>query len=468
MTSTLDPPAPESTSPSPRSRLTLAALAVACSLVAVQQTLVIPLLPNLMREFDTSVATVTWVFTASLLAGAVATPLLSRFGDMYGKKPLILMTLGTLLAGSVLCALATSLGVLFAGRAVQGVSVALFPLAIGVIRDVLPPARIMSAIGFVSATMGIGGTLGMLITGLLAASTSHHAPVFWVAAGLSALCIALVAFGVPSGGVGHGGRPDYPGAVLTALMLLCLLLAISQGNAWGWTSGRVLGLFAASAVLCVCWTLTELRVPEPLVRLSLLVGPKSLSANLMSLLLGFSMYSSFTLISNLVQTPKSMGYGLGGSVLDVGLYSLPSTVTMFYASTYSGRLAARTGPAFALAIGSLPAGGSYLWLALSNSHGFDFLAYGALQGVGFGIAYAALGTLAVEHVPMSQSGIASGVNSLVRTAGGAVAGAVVAAILTGGGAVTTLDDYVLCFFIVAGAAWLAGAVALFHGIRHRH
>lgn len=467
MTSTLDPPQTESTSPAPRSRLILAALSAAGSLVAIQQTLVIPLLPNLMREFDASVTSVTWVFTASLLAGAVATPLLSRFGDMYGKKPLILLTLGLLLAGSVLCALATSLGVLLAGRAVQGVSVAIFPLAVGLMRDALPPARIMGAIGVVSATMGVGGTLGMLVTGLLATSTTGHGPVFWVAAALSVVCLAAVALCVPSGGARHGGRPDYPGALLMALMLLCLLLAISQGNHWGWTSGRVLGLFGAAAVLCALWVLTELRVPEPLVRMSLLVGPKSLSANLMSVLLGFAMYSSFTLISNLVQTPRSMGYGLGGSVLDVGLYSLPSTVTMFCASTYSGRMAARIGAAFTLAVGSLFAGAAYLWLAVSNSHGFDFLAYGALQGLGFGIAYAALGTLAVEHVPMSQSGIASGVNSLVRTAGGAASGAVVAAILTGGGR-TTLDDYVLCFLIVTGAAWLSGAVAFLHGVRHRH
>ncbi|WP_106396993.1 MFS transporter [Actinocorallia populi] len=466
MTSTLDPPASDSLS-SPRPRLILVALAIGCSLVAIQQTLVIPLLPALMAEFDASITTVTWVFTASLLSGAVATPLLSRFGDMYGKKPLILTALGLLLAGSVICALATSLGVLFVGRAVQGVSVAVFPLAVGVIRDVLPPARIMGAIGFVSATMGIGGTLGMLVTGLLATVTSHHAPVFWVAAVLSAASVALVARCVPAEGAGRGGRPDYPGAVLTALMLLCLLLAVSQGNAWGWTSGRVLGLFAASAVLCAAWVLTEQRVAEPLVRLSLLAGPRSLSANLMSLLLGFSMYSSFTLISNLIQTPSSAGYGLGGSVLDVGLYSLPNTVVMFYASTYAGRLAERTGPAFALAIGSVFAGASYFWLALSNSHGSDFVAYGVLQGLGFGIAYAALGTLAVAHVPMDSSGIASGVNSLVRTAGGAVAGAVVAAILTGGGGATELGDYVACFFIVAGAAWLAGGVALFHGIRYR-
>jgi MFS family permease len=224
-------------------------------------------------------------------------------------------------------------------------------------------------------------------------------------------------------------------------------------------------------VLCVAWTLVELRIRDPLVRLSLLAGPQSLSANMASLLLGFSMFAAFTLISNLVQTPRSAGYGLGGSVLDVGLYSLPSTVTMLVASSYAGRIAGRIGAAFTLAIGSVFAGFSYLWLAISSGHGYDFLAFGAIQGIGFGIAYAALGSLAVQHVPMEQTGIASGINSLVRTAGGSVAGAATASILTGslvkGTAIPTLHGYVVCFVIVAVGAWLAAAVAIFHGVRHR-
>jgi MFS family permease len=459
-----------STPPAP-SGLTLLALAVAGMVVSVQQTLVIPLLPRLMTTFHVSVTDVTWVFTASLLAGAVATPLLSRFGDMYGKKRLILVAMGLLLAGSVICAVSGSLPVLIAGRALQGTSSALIPLAIGMIRDVFPRDRVTTAIGIVSATMGVGGTLGMIVTGLIADHTTSHHPVFWIAAGLAAVGLVLIAVSAPNSGTRAGGRPDFVGAFLLGGWLVCLLLAISEGNSWGWTSGGVLGLFAAAAALCGIWVGVELKVREPLVRLGLLVGPKSLSANLASLLLGFSMFAAFTLISNFVQTPSKVGYGLSGSVLDVGLYSLPSTVTMLVFSAFTGRIAARIGAAFTLAIGSVFAAFSYLWLAVSNGHGYDFLAFGAIQGIGFGIAYAALGTLAVQHVPMDQSGIASGINSLVRTAGGSVAGAVTASLLTGstiaGTKVPTLHSYVLCFIVVSIGAALAAAVAAMHGIRHR-
>jgi MFS family permease len=462
---------PRASSAPTHTGLTLLALSVSGMVVSVQQTLVLPLLPQLMRHFNTSVASVTWVFTASLLAGAVATPLLARLGDMYGKKNLILVTMVLLLAGSIVCALSNSLSVLIVGRALQGTSSALIPLAIGMIRDSFPREKVTSGIGIVSATMGVGGSMGMIVTGLIADHDTSYRPEFWIAAALAAAGLVMVAVSARDVGVRTGGRPDYAGATLLAGLLVCLLLAISEGNAWGWASGGVLALFAATVVLTVAWVLVELQVAQPLVRLGLLVGRQSLSANFASLLLGFSMYAAFTLISTFVQTPKSVGYGLGGNVLDVGLYMLPSTVTMLVFSALAGRIAARVGAAYSMAIGSVFAGLSYMWLALSHSHVYDMLGFSAVQGIGFGIAYAALGTLAVQHVPMDQSGIASGVNSLVRTAGGSVSGAVIAAVLTGETirglpGVPTLHAYVLCFVVVAIGAWLAAGVAVVHGRRH--
>lgn len=451
--------------------LTLVALAAAGMVVSVQQTLVIPLLPQLMGTFDASVTAVTWVFTASLLAGAVATPLLTRFGDMYGKKRMILLALVTLITGSVLCAASGSLGTLIAGRSLQGVSSVMVPLAIGMIRDTFPRDRITTAIGVVSATMGVGGSIGMIVTGLIADRTTSHRPVFWIAAALGAFALVLVAATARDVGARAGGRPDVPGAVLLAGWLTCLLLGISQGNAWGWTSGGVLGLFGAAAVLCAAWTVLELRVREPLVRLSLLVGARSLSANVASALLGFSMFAAFTLIASFVQAdPDAVGYGLDGTVLHVGLYMLPSTATMLLSSTQSGRITARIGPAYTLAAGSAIAGLSYFWLAFSNDRGLDMLIFSAVQGLGFGVAYAALGTLAVQHVPMDQSGIASGINSLVRVGGGSIAGAVTAAILAGmvvdGTDVPALGAYELSFWIVGVGAVLAAAVALGNALRY--
>lgn len=455
-----------------RPALTLLALATAGLVVSLQQTLVLPLLPRMMQTFHTSVAEVTWVFTATLLAGAVATPLLSRFGDMYGKKKMITLTMALLVVGSVVCALSDSLGVLIVGRAVQGVAAAMIPLAIGTIRDTFPRERITSAIGVVSATMGVGGALGMLVTGIIADHSDTYQPVFWISAAMAAVgLVAVIAF-TAEGGRRAGGRPDLVGAAALAGWLVCLLLGISQGNAWGWHSSRIIALFVAAAVLCGAWIAVELRVRDPLVRLRLLVGPRSLSANVASLLLGFSMFAGFTLISNYIQTPEDkVGYGLTGSVLDVGLYMLPSTFTMLIFSALSGRFERRIGAAWTMGIGAAVTGIAYVWLVANHDSPADIMIFGAIQGLGIGVAYAALGTLAVEHVPMDQSSIASGVNTLVRTTGGSIASAATAAILTANvianTTVPTVDAYVICFVIAGVGAGLTAVIAAGHALRHR-
>jgi MFS family permease len=451
--------------------LTLLALSMAGMVVSVQQTVVIPLLPRLMATFGVSVSEVTWVFTASLLAAAVATPLLSRLGDMYGKKRMILFTVGLLVLGSVVCALSGSLPVLITGRALQGASSALIPLAIGMIRDSFPRTRVMMAIGVVSATMGVGGSLGMIVTGLIADLTPSHHPVFWITAAIAVIAMALIAVSTRESGNRAGGRPDLIGAVLLSAWLICLMLGLSKGNDWGWGSGRVLGLFAAAAVCCAVWVFSQLRLRAPMVRLQLLVGRYSLQANLASMLLGFAMFGSFALVSSFIQTPSSAGYGFGGSVLDVGLYALPSTVTMLGASFMAGRLSTRLGPAYSLALGAALCAAGFGWFTLFNDSVLHLIGSNALQGLGFGVGFAALGALAVQHVPMDQSGIASGINSLVRSIGGSVSGAATAALLTSitiaGTSIPSRRAYVLSFAIITASAVGSAVVALVSGMMAR-
>nr|WP_281423488.1 MFS transporter [Nocardia tengchongensis] len=325
-----------------------------------------------------------------------------------------------------------------------------------------------------SGTMGVGGTIGLLATGVIADHTTNPHPVFWLTAGLGVVATALIQVSAQNNGVRHGGKPDFIGAALLAALLICLLLGISEGPRWGWGSASVIGMFAAAAVLTAVWVFVELEVEQPLVRLQLLVGPQSLSANVASALLGFSMFGAFSLVSNFIQTPADkVGYGLSGTVLSVGLYGIPSAALMTFFSFNTGRISAKIGPAYTLAIGATFAGLSMGWLAFSHGHGYDMVIANALQGIGFGIGYAALGTLAVQHVPMSESGIASGINSLVRTAGGSIAGAITGSILTahvlklGAHAVPTEGAYVASFATLAIGAFGAAAVALGHGLRHK-
>src|ERR671928_1783407 len=287
-------------------------------------------------------ADATWLLTAFLLTSSVATPLLGRLGDMHGKERWLLISLAVFGIGSVVAALATSLPVMIVGRAIQGSGGAIFPLAIGIIRDEFPREKVATGIGTISAMFGIGGGVGLVVAGVFVDHVSV-AWIFW----LSALAAALAAFAtwrfVPESPVRVSARIDWLGGVLMSLALLALLLAVSEGNAWGWTSGRVLGLFATAAALGVAWGRWEWRVVDPLVDLRLMRARPVWTTNLAALAIGFAMFGSFVLIPQLVQTPSAAGYGFGASVTASGLFLLPSSLVMLVAGPLSGRLGNRYG-----------------------------------------------------------------------------------------------------------------------------
>jgi EmrB/QacA subfamily drug resistance transporter len=413
--------------PTTRTLLPLAGAALAYSLA---QTMVIPALPELQAEFHANPADATWLLTAFLLTSSVATPLLGRLGDMHGKERWLLISLAIFGVGSLIAALGGSLAVLVTGRAVQGAGGAIFPLAIGIIRDEFPRERVAPAIGTVSAMFGIGGGSGLVLAGLFVDHGSISW-IFWLSVVTTALAALATWLWVPESPVRVRARIDWVGGVLLSLTLIALLLPISEGNTWGWTSGRVLGLFAATAVLAVVWALWELHVDDPLVNLELMRERPVWTTNVAGFAIGFAMFGSFVLIPQFVQTPASAGYGFGATVTESGLFLLPSALLMLFAGPFSGRLGARYGSRVPLALGALSSGLSYAWLAVFHDARIDIYLASVLLGLGVGMALAAMANLVVEAVPPDVTGVASAINAIMRTIGGAVGAQVAAAIVSG-------------------------------------
>jgi MFS family permease len=451
-----------------RAWLTVAALLFAALAAVLPQSVVIPLFGSVERQLHASLTEATWTLTAPLLAGAVATPVVSRIGDMFGKRGAMVTVMAALTVGSVVSAVATSFGVFVVGRALAGVGVAIVPLTIGVVRDVLPRERVSTGISLLSATLGVGLGLGVIMSGLFSQAWASVHPVFWAGAGIALAATVLVVAAVHDHVAPTGGTIDALGATLLAGMLVTLLIALSEGNSWGWRSGTVLGLFGAAVVLCALWITTEVRTADPLVDVRMLADLRSVGANVGALLLGLEIFAGFTLISDFTRTPAAVGYGFGASVLQVGVFMLPMTGAMVVVSPMAGRLMARLGAATLVSVGALIVGGGYVWLAIASSRSYDFYGASALFGVGLGAAYAALGTMAVEHVPMTKTVVASGVNSLLRTVGGSVSGAIVVLIVsshliphTG---VPSLHGYVICFTAGAAGAGVAAIAAAAFGL----
>ena len=234
--------------------------------VALMQTLVVPIIPQLPHLLNSTPADTSWAVTATLLAAAVITPISGRLGDMFGKKRMLLVSLAMVVLGSAICAIAPSLIVLVVGRALQGASVGAIPLGIAIIRDVLPPKKVAGAMAVMSATLGVGGAIGLPIAAVIAQNANWHF-LFVTSAAFGLICIALVAFVIPESTVRRPGRFDFVGALGLTVGLITLLLPITKGGTWGWGDAKTLGLLAVSALSFLVWGWWELRRNAPLVDL---------------------------------------------------------------------------------------------------------------------------------------------------------------------------------------------------------
>jgi EmrB/QacA subfamily drug resistance transporter len=409
--------------------VTLGVLAVAALAYALLQTMVAPALPEIQHELGASPSTVTWVLTVYLLSASVTTPILGRLGDMFGKERTLVAVLALFALGSLIAALSNSLGLLVAGRAVQGAGGAVFPLAFGIIRDEFPRERVATGIGLISATFGIGGGAGLVLSGLIVDHLSYRW-IFWF--GLVVVLIAMVAahLFVPESPVKSPARIDFGGAALLSAGLTSMLLAVSEGNRWGWGSAPILGLFAAAAVILFVWVIYERRAPEPLVDIELLRVRGVWTTNLTACLIGFGMFGSFILIPQLVQTPESQGYGFGVGVTGAGLFMLPSAAVMLVAGPLAGLLGSRVGSKVPLLFGTSSAAVSFLLLAVAHSEAWQIVVAVTLLGFGIGMSFASMANLIVEAVPQHQTGEATGMNTIMRTIGGAFGAQIAATIVT--------------------------------------
>jgi EmrB/QacA subfamily drug resistance transporter len=447
------------TAPRQHYGITLGVLALAALAYALLQTMVAPALPEIQHELGATPTTVTWVLTVYLLSASVATPILGRLGDIFGKERTLVAVLILFALGSLIAALSNSLALLVAGRAVQGAAGAVFPLAFGIIRDEFPRERVATGIGLISATFGIGGGAGLVLSGLIVDHLSYRW-IFWF--GLVVVVIATIAthFFVPESPVKSPARIDYGGAALMSGGLISLLLAVSEGNNWGWGSPGILGLFAAAAVLLVVWVRFELRAAEPLVDIHLLRLRGVWTTNLTGFLIGFGMFGSFILIPQFVQTPEAAGYGFGVGVTGAGLFLAPSALVMLVAGPLAGMLAGRVGSKVPLLIGTASATVSFAFLALAHSEEWHIVVAVLLLGFGIGMSFASMANLIVEAVPQRQTGEATGMNTIMRTVGGAfgaqIAAAIVSAHIEPGGRYAAESGYVEAFAL--GAIGVAGAL----------
>ncbi|WP_243788416.1 MFS transporter [Saccharopolyspora gloriosae] len=450
----------------PRPNAIVPVLAFGGISVSLMQTLVVPLVPTLPRLLGATAADTAWAITATLLAAAVATPTVGRLGDMYGKRRMLLISLVVMVSGSVLCALADSLAPMVAGRLLQGLAAGVIPLGISIMRDELPAERLGGATALMSASLGVGGALGLPAAAFIAEKADWHM-LFWAAGALGLVAAGLVKTLVPESAVRTGGRFDLPGAIGLSVALLCLLLALSKGADWGWTSGLTLGLVAGGLVVLLVWGWWELRARQPLVDLRTSARRQVLLTNLASVVFGFAMFAMSLVIPQLLQLPAATGYGLGQTILAAGLVMAPNGLVMMAMSPVSAWISRTRGPKVTLMCGALVVAAGYGLGLVMMSAIWQLMVISCIIAAGIGLAYGAMPALVMGAVPVSETAAANSLNTLMRSIGTSVSSATAGVILAnltiqvGGAAVPALSGFRVVLGIGAGAALVAFLVAGF-------
>ncbi|MFF4249885.1 MFS transporter [Streptomyces sp. NPDC001663] len=466
MSEALARPADAGTSAPPKPNAVVAVLALAGIVVSLMQTLVIPIVPELPTLLHASASNTAWAVTATLLAAAVATPVMGRLGDMIGKRRMLLVSIVLLVSGSVVAALTDSLVPMIIGRTLQGLAAAVVPLGISIMRDALPADRLAGSTAVMSASLGVGGALGLPAAAFIADRWDWHI-LFWTSAVLGVVTFALVLLIVPESKVRTGGRFDLVGSLGLSAGLVSLLLAVSKGGDWGWTSGTTLGLGAAAVVILGAWGWWELKAKQPLVDLRTTAKPQVLFTNLASVALGFSMFAMSLVLPQLLQLPTQTGYGLGKSMLTVGLVLAPQGLVMMVMSAVSAKVTQAKGPKVTLMIGALIVAAGYALNIVLMSEVWHLVLVSCIIGAGIGFTYGALPALIMGAVDPSQTGAANSLNTLMRSLGtsfaSALAGVILAQMTTdfGGHALPSENGFKVVMAIGAGAALLAFVVASF-------
>src|SRR2546423_8782506 len=413
---------------SPSPRIILAVLSFGGISYALLQSLVVPALPQIQGSLHTSESAVGWVLTAFLLSASVATPIIGRLGDMYGKGRLLMVVLLMLALGTLISAVASSLWLMILGRVIQGAGGGIFPLAFSIIRDEFPNERVPGAIGLVSSLLGIGGGAGVVFAGIVTKNLSYHW-LFWLPLGIIVFTAYLTRRYIPESPLKTPAEINYRAAGLMTVGVSGVLLAITETSTWGWGSPKTLGLLALGVLVIAAWVRAELRSREPLVDMRMMAIRGVWTTNTVAFLIGVGMYSSFILLPELVQAPASTGFG--ASVTTAGLFLLPATIAITIVGQMAGVLERRIGSRGALIGGALFALASYALLVVDRTQQAEIYVAAGLLGIGIGLSFSAMANLIVQNVRQEQTGVATGMNAVTRTLGGAFGGQLAATLLAG-------------------------------------
>jgi len=442
--------------------VTIAVIATSGAVMAIMQTMFIPLLAQIPGILNCTPENASWLITATLISSVVAIPTMSRLADMYGKRKMMLLSIGLMVAGSLLGAVSTNLSVLIVARALQGFAIAMIPLGMSIMRDLVPPERLASGVALISGSMGVGSAIGLPFGGIIYENLGWHA-IFWVSVVTGTMCGLAIFAIVPESKVRAGGRFDYRGAVLISVALTSFLLGVTKGSHWGWTSPSILACWVVAIAVMLYWFPYELKSGHPIIDLRSSAQPAVLITNIASVLVGFAMYANMLSSTQFLEMPTASGYGFGLTVSHAGLLILPASFSMVIMAPVAARVTNVYGPKMTFILGGVLLGVGYILRMFFMDAPWQITMGAIVVSLGTMTSMSAAPNIIMRSVPITETAAANGLNNVVRNVGMSISSATVAAFLTGltfvvGSQVFPDRMAFVYIYIAAGLCGFAGAV----------
>lgn len=394
---------------------TLAAMCFALFMVMLDNTVVNVALPSIREDLGASLSGLEWTVNAYTLTFAVLLVTGGRLGDIFGRRRMFLAGVVMFAASSAAIGLAPSQGWLVAGRALQGFGAAfMMPGTLSIITNAFPPEERGKAIGTWAGVSGLALALGPVVGGFLTEYVSWRA-IFFLNVPVAVGAVAVTLFAArESRDQTIERKVDVPGIITLSVGLTALVLALVEGNAWGWSSPEILGLLITATLGLVLFALTEARVRVPMVQYEFFRSRTFLGANIVAFVVSFAMLAVFFFIAIYMQS--ILGYG----ALEAGVRFLPSTLIIIVTAPIAGRLTDRIGPRPLIVTGlALIALSLWLQTHIDAGSGYGLLLPAfMIMGVGMGLVMSPMSTAAMNAVSADKAGVASGVLSMSRMVGG--------------------------------------------------
>lgn len=402
------------------------------ALVADTQSLsLIPLLPRLEQDYSLSPSQASWALSAITLAGAAWIPTLTRLGDRLGMRRLVLASLVLSVAGNLLCAVVHGFPLFVASRAILGLSASV-PLIYAILRARSTSERRTNlGIGILTTAIGAGAGVSFLISGAVIEANGSVRTVFWVMTALSVAALALTWWLLPDTQIRSRDPIDWGGAVGISAGLVCIVLAITEGNTWQWSSGQVIGLFIAGAVIFALWALYETRQPYPLINVRRVFNRISTPAFIIGGLCGaVAIYANLVQVTYLELPKQVVGYGLSLSVLQCAYILCVTSAAAVAGGFLAAPLITRVGPGPVMAGAGVLMAAGFFGLAYGHDQIWQYVVVNICWGAAFSFGYAGAYAAFLQVSGAAEAAMYSSANSVFTAAFPALGPGIFTAILT--------------------------------------